>query len=111
MKVLAASSGDRPGDFSWAIPGEIVHPVAEACLRSDECGCGRAFAGLASNKATTVAIVTDLELDFDDLVAAVRAEVDNDDEAIELAQDIAEEAAGWPVGTRVRCRGGEVEPE
>lgn len=79
MKLLTATregQGERGGDFCFAVEGELV--MLGLVCRADEqnpgsggCGCGRAFVGLASRRATTTALVRDLELTPDDLYAAV----------------------------------------
>lgn len=65
MKVFVATEptdGDR--EFSFTIPGELVHlpPVVCDC---PECGCERAMAGFVSHRATTSFVVRDLDLDPD----------------------------------------------
>ncbi len=78
MKVLTATrrtQGDRPGDFCWTIPGELVR-FGMTCDRDrlnpeGPCGCGRSFAGLASSKATTTAEVRDLDMTRDDYLATL----------------------------------------
>lgn len=67
MRVLVATSesqGVRADDFDWCLEGELVW-VAEPCGRDrrgdpQSCGCGRAFAGMASHRSTTTAVVRDL---------------------------------------------------
>src|SRR4051812_50008897 len=80
MKLLTATrerQGERPGDFCHAIEGELV--LLGAVCADDErnpegsCGCGRAFAGMSSHRATTTALVRDLDLTYDDLRSAVEA--------------------------------------
>lgn len=78
MKVLTATSGSRPGDFTWTVVSEPVR-VPEECdsdraakeLGVDGCGCSRAFGGLSSMQATTTAIIRDLPLTRDDLFSAL----------------------------------------
>src|SRR5262245_6200262 len=82
MKILAATSqtqGQRASEFNWCIEGEVV-TFTGTCDRDRTegpdggCGCGRAFAGLNSHKATTTAIVRDLDgYTLDDLTEAVRS--------------------------------------
>ncbi len=69
MKVLTATvttQGYRGNDFDYCVEGELVH-IGMVCAkdRSDPdggCGCGRAFAGLNSHRATTTAMIR--EIDF-----------------------------------------------
>jgi hypothetical protein len=78
MKLLTATrerQGERSGDFCHAIEGELVI-LGLVCATDREnpdggCGCGRAFSGLSSKKATTTALVRDLDLSADDLRLAV----------------------------------------
>ncbi|MDX6206621.1 MAG: hypothetical protein QOF39_2678 [Frankiales bacterium] len=78
MKVLtatAAGQGKRDNDFDGTVEGELVW-VGEICAtdRRDPdggCGCGRAFSGLSSHRATTTAQVRDLPLSRDDVITAL----------------------------------------
>lgn len=79
MRVLVATEatqGDREDDYSWTIPGELVMfgVICASDLRGTGrgCGCGRAFAGLHSERATTTAQVVEWEGSLDDLVLAFR---------------------------------------
>lgn len=79
MKVLVATEatqGARADDYSWATPGELVMFGAICATdlrgRGEPCGCGRAFAGLHSERATTSAEVVESALSLDDLVLAFR---------------------------------------
>jgi hypothetical protein len=61
MNVLVATTegqGSRDDDYAWAIDGELVYIPALVCAES-RCGCGRGFAGMASNLATTTAMVVE----------------------------------------------------
>jgi hypothetical protein len=122
MKVLIASrrtQGERPGDFSWTVEGELVHfPVfvcdldrraAEAGEPLGGCGCGRAFAGMSSHKAGTTAEVADLDISREEYAAALASslhacgwiphEQPADPGVQEMAGDLLEFAASYPVGT------------
>lgn len=79
MQVLVATEetqGDRSDDYSWATPGELVMfgLICAADLRGTGrgCGCGRAFAGLHSARATTTAVVAEWPGSLDDLALAFR---------------------------------------
>jgi hypothetical protein len=80
MKVLtatAAGQGKRNNDFDWTVEGELVW-LGDVCAtdRRDPdggCGCGRAFSGLSSHRATTTAQVRDLPLSRDDIMTALVA--------------------------------------
>jgi hypothetical protein len=68
--VVAAQQAQRPeaGDFTFTFDGEALTLPTLICStpgRRDECGCGRAFSGIASTKATTFGIVDDLAEDED----------------------------------------------
>lgn len=79
MRLLTATSqaqGDMPGDFCFTVEGELVLPNDAVCARDREdpdggCGCGRAFVGLGSRRATTTALVRDLEISPVELRTAV----------------------------------------
>jgi hypothetical protein len=80
MKLLTATregQGDRDGDFCHAVEGELVFAgFVCASDRSDPaggCGCGRSFSGLNSLRATTTALVRELELTYDDVRLALSA--------------------------------------
>ncbi len=63
MKVLVSTrmtQGDRDGDYSWTVDGELVSPIGIVCA-NPKCGCARGFSGLASSRATTTAMVVDRE--------------------------------------------------
>ena len=78
MKLLTATrerQGERDGDFCHAIEGELVL-LGLVCADDERnpdggCGCGRAFSGMSSMRATTTALVRDLDVSFDDARLAV----------------------------------------
>ena len=78
MKLLTATrerQGEREGDFCFAVEGELVL-LGFVCATDEAdpdggCGCGRAFSGMSSRRATTTALVRDLDLSVDDLRLAV----------------------------------------
>jgi hypothetical protein len=101
MKVLVATSrtqGARPGDHHYCIDGELVW-IQEHCgrgrkRRPDSCGCGRAFAGCASHRATTIAEVADIEgLTLEDYAAALRISMVDGGWPAEWAEPVAEAQA------------------
>ena len=62
MLVLIAThefQGTAPGDYAHTVDGELVTAVVDECRSSDSCGCSRGFPGLASEKATTTAMIVD----------------------------------------------------
>jgi hypothetical protein len=69
MKLLTATrerQGEHDGDFCYATEGELVL-LGFVCAtdRNDPdggCGCGRAFSGMSSHRATTTALVRELDL-------------------------------------------------
>ena len=119
MRVLTATNQDqgaRDGDFTFATEGELV--LLEFVCASDRrdpesgCGCGRAFAGMSSHRATTTALVRELDLTPDDVELAVTGyylaggsgpEVIGDLEFTDLVSDSTHEVIGFaqwfPVGT------------
>jgi hypothetical protein len=78
MKLLTATRerlGEQDGDFCFATDGELVL-IGDVCAtdRADPdggCGCGRAFSGMSSLRATTTALKRDLDLSIDDVRLAV----------------------------------------
>jgi hypothetical protein len=82
MKLLTATrerQGDEDGDFCFAIEGELVL-LGLVCATDQRdpgggCGCGRAFSGMSSMRATTTALVRDLDISFDDARLAVEGYV------------------------------------
>jgi hypothetical protein len=78
MKLLTATrerQGDQDGDFCHAIEGELVL-LGFVCATDEAdpdggCGCGRAFSGMSSMRATTTALVRDLDVSIDDVKLAV----------------------------------------
>ncbi|ABW09735.1 conserved hypothetical protein [Parafrankia sp. EAN1pec] len=129
LRVLVATrqtQGQEPGDFTWAVPGELVR-ASDICARDEgdpdgSCGCGRSWVGLASGLATTTALVAELAFTRAAYLAAhVDAEaaaliVDGlgpmDAEQVEhveaCAADLLDVAAELPVGTVVGHRLDEV---
>ena len=130
MKLLVATEetqGHRASDFTWCTSGEMVSVASRICDRDREegpdggCGCGRSFSGLESGKATTTAIVRDVDgYTFDDLIEAVRSryygqapasgflESDAGQVVAEEAALIAATAARYGEGTVLEIRLGEI---
>ena len=67
------------------------------------CGCGRGFAGAASHRATTTAMVVGSAMTGDDVVLAFRASLSDGGWPVESAGDVADQnveiAARLSVGT------------
>lgn len=70
MRLPTAATDHAPGGFTWTRDGELVM-VAFTCDRDredpegpDACGCGRAFAGLESHRATTLARIVEVPIDL-----------------------------------------------
>lgn len=73
------TTGEQDGDFCFATGGELVL-VGDVCAtdRNDPDGgrgCGRAFSGLSSRRATTTALVRQLDFTADDVRLAVEGYV------------------------------------
>jgi hypothetical protein len=123
MKLLTATrerQGERTGDFCHAIEGELVL-LGFVCADDERnpdggCGCGRGFSGMSSMRATTTALVGDLDLTYDDLRIAVEAyyvtagyaahlePMELSDLVEETVDDCVHFAHVWPVGTVVGRR-------
>jgi hypothetical protein len=116
LKLLTATNatqGYRETDFDWCVEGELVH-IGIVCARDQEnpdggCGCGRAFAGLNSHRATTTAMVREIPgFTGDDYVLAIRSSLEQqgydgsfaDHEAAELRCLVRD----WPPGTILERR-------
>lgn len=117
MKILVATDAgqDRPGDFCWTTPGEMVTLglVCDSDLDAPDagCGCGRAFVGTDTRKGTTTAIVSEVDMILADYArtlrnTAVRAgfTISAGFEAVRMAQHITAAVKDLPVGTVVRRR-------
>lgn len=62
MRVFVAGERVSDGDdFSWTVPGELVHFPTVICA-DPGCGCDRAMCGFVSRRATTVFEVRDLDI-------------------------------------------------
>ena len=115
MKVLTATvttQGYRGNDFDYCVEGELVH-VGMVCAkdRSDPdggCGCGRAFAGLNSHRATTTAMIREVDFTRGDYVEALRSSLAQQGWDAAAAQDEADSllllAEALPVGVVVERR-------
>lgn len=71
MLTIANHSPGTSDDFCWGIRGEIALPTPGSlvCYNPD-CGCDRSHSGLNSHKASTMLMVKETELSFNDLIAA-----------------------------------------
>lgn len=116
MRVLVATSrtqGQRENDFDFCIEGELV-TVGLVCAADDGdpdggCGCARSFAGLNSHRATTTAMVKEIDLSEADYVEALRSSLAQQgwptEDVEELADWLAQLVGGWPVGSIIERRG------
>ncbi len=115
MKVLTATvttQGYRGNDFDYCVEGELVH-IGMVCAkdRSDPdggCGCGRAFAGLNSHRATTTAMIREIDFTRSDYLEALRSSLAQQGWDAATAQDEADSllllADALPVGVVVERR-------
>jgi hypothetical protein len=109
MKVLVATErtqGDREGDYTFCVPGEILW-LPEVCGRDRRdpdggCGCGRGFGGLTSHRATTTGEVVDLELTYDDLRLAIRTSLTDQGWLPDIVPKVQREASVEYVALQVR---------
>lgn len=116
MRLLTATGltqGRRSNDFDWCVEGELVRfGLVCATDRFDPdggCGCGRAFAGLNSHRATTTAMIRDIPgFGVADYVEAIRSSLDQQGWDPATAEDEAAELLGlasvWPTGTVLERR-------
>jgi len=67
--------GERANDFDWCTEGELVLLgmvcATDAGNPDARCGCGRAFSGLSSHRATTTAEIREVPLTVRDVLQAV----------------------------------------
>ena len=110
MKILVATAltqGTSPDDYHFCVEGELVW-LQDPCDRDKNdpdgpCGCGRGFAGAASHRATTTAMVVESDMTRDDVVVAFRTSLPDGGWPVEWADEVAEDnmeiAAQLPVGT------------
>jgi hypothetical protein len=115
MKVLVATNntqGQRSNDFCFCVEGELV-TVGLICAADESdpdggCGCGRAFAGLNSHKATTTAKVKEVDLSEEDYIEALRSSLEQQgwptEDVAELAAWLTELVDSWPTGAIVERR-------
>ena len=77
MKMLTITNRPGPREFCWGIEGELAVPsIIRPCSRRD-CGCDRSHCGLNSHKASTTLMVREVDLSFEDIVAACAAHIEN----------------------------------
>ncbi|MDT5065484.1 MAG: hypothetical protein QOK02_1639 [Mycobacterium sp.] len=115
MKILVATAltqGMASNDYHYCVEGELVW-IQEPCARGrDEpdsgCGCGRGFAGAASHRATTTAIVVESEMTPHDMVLAFETSLGDGGWPTAWARDVTDEnlelAARLPTGTVIERR-------
>ena len=118
MKILVATGhtqGTNPGDYHYCVERELVW-IQEPCDRDrldpgGPCGCGRGFAGAASHRATTTAMVVETEMTRDDVVLAFDTSLGDGGWPRSWAEDVADDnleiAAQLPVGAIIPRRLGE----
>lgn len=112
MQLLTAARGARADDFAHTVPGELVMVNPIVCdrdrnaERDQGCGCGRAFIGLTSGKATTLAVVAELDIDSDALVAiatdALAGMGYHHEDIGDLIADLIEDGQDYDMGTHLR---------
>ncbi len=110
VKILVATGltqGTNPDDYHYCVEGELVW-IQEPCDRdrndpADACGCSRGFAGAASHRATTTAMVIESDMTREDVVLAFVTSLTDGgwpaDWAEEVADDGLEIAAQLPVSS------------
>lgn len=109
FRMLVAAPADRatgPGDFSHTDDGELLYEPQAVCCSSVMCGCSRSMAGADSSKATTVALVAEVEMPRAGLIdvadrIAERSGWDADNVLFGLLR-IQAVASSHPVGTLLR---------
>jgi hypothetical protein len=109
MKILVATQltqGTSPDDYHYCI-GELVW-IQEPCARDRDDpdggrGCGRGFAGAASHRATTTAMVVESQMTRTDVIVAFETSLTDGGWPIEWAKEVADDnleiAAQLPAGS------------
>ncbi|MGO4692444.1 DUF7715 family protein [Glaciibacter sp. 2TAF33] len=121
MKVLVATrqtQGDRVGDFSDTIEGELVFDAGpcEQAVREQswECICSMGFVGLASGELTTTAVVANLPVAPREFERLFRDSLAPEGICADCAKDMAQAARAfalrWPLGTVIERNRFDVRP-
>jgi hypothetical protein len=107
MRILVATGhtqGANPRDYHYCVEGELVW-IQQPCPRGDDCGCARGFAGAASHRATTTAMIVESELTRDDVILAFSTSLPDGGWPACWAEGVADDnleiAAQWPAGAIV----------
>jgi hypothetical protein len=115
VRILVATGltqGTEPNDYHYCIEGELVW-VQEPCARGRDdpdgaCGCGRGFAGAASHRATTTALVVESEMTREEMILAFTTSLGDGGWPTAWAPDVADEnlelADRLPAGTVIERR-------
>lgn len=117
MKVLVSRPRTHPApaplelrrpDFCWTRSGEILTPPDFPCANADKCGCGWAFAGVSSARATSWGVVemrpvrrVVSEVEAGKHLAGLASEEDVQDHILAGISEIMRRIAPLPVGTIV----------
>ena len=93
VTATAATQGQRGNDFDFCVEGELVLAVVVICRKDRDdpdgaCGCGRAWAGAASQRSTTTAMVRELPLTVAEYTEAVRSSLEDGDWWPEIVDDL-----------------------
>lgn len=121
MRVLVATrqtQGDRDGDFSETIEGELVFDAGpcEQSVREEtwDCICSIGFLGLASGEFTTTAVVANLTVAPQAFERLFRESLGAEGICAECAADMARSARmlalRWPVGTVIERHQRDIRP-
>jgi len=113
MRILVATGhtqGTNPSDYHHCVEGELVW-IQDPCDR-EECGCMRGFAGAASHRATTTAMVVESAMSREDVVLAFRTSLADGGWPLAWAEEVAEDnlviACQLPVGAIIVRNGDEM---
>ena len=112
LTATARTQGTEAGDYHHGIEGELLW-VQEPCGRdrrdpSMPCGCGRGFAGVASHRGTTTALIVDSELTRDDIMLAMQTSLADGGWPVAWADEVTDHmlelASLWTAGTVIQRR-------
>ena len=115
MRILVATGltqGVKHNDYHHCIEGELVW-IQDPCAKDKNdpdgpCGCGRGFAGAASHRATTTAMVVESDMTRAQMVIAFQTSLTDGGWPVEWAEAATDEnleIAVWaPAGTVIERR-------
>lgn len=92
LSATAATQGARSDDYNLCVEGELIWfpPTCSSPAKAERCGCERGFGGLNSHRATTTAMVREVDLTRDEYVDALRSSLDSQGYCSHKAEEMAD---------------------